>query len=211
MSRYYVYALPLGIILSFSAGGFAYQFQNNLVSISLPPLALSAWLLIFLSTFSFEINTSDSSATIKAPWWRQSLCFLFDFLWLFHLLFIPTTLILLVAHVGHFPPPWLVSDATTSNPSLANSVFFLMFFFFWAGIGLALHPNIRTPGMVLTNIDLRITNSTSAPKIAFFGVFSYYGVFIPLFNIFAIGLETAGHVLPSNKSLNSDAQKSRVS
>jgi hypothetical protein len=111
---------------------------------------------------------------------------------LFGLLFIPVTFLNLVIVLGGLPPPWSISESISTINAIAVAVSLICFFLFWAGLGLALHPRVRTPGMILCNIDIRTENPASMLKMAFFGVFAYYGVFIPFFNLFARSIKANG-------------------
>ena len=98
----------------------------------------------------------------------------------------------LYIHLGHFPPPWQIEDSQTQNGIVEGIPFLVMLVTFWVALGLCLSPNFQTPGMALANIDLAVETEASNLKLSIFGVFAYYGVFIPLFNIFSMGLNPKG-------------------
>lgn len=181
----------IGMTITMVEGGFHLGSHNGMTSISLPPLVLSSWVFFLLAAAATEFSEIQQGMT-KAPWWRKSLSFIYDFYLFFCLLFIPATFLALVIELGGFPPPWSVIDSVSTNNAFSVMFFLICLFLFWGGMGLALHPRIRTPGMILSNIDLRVEQPVSLPKIAFFGLFGYYGVFIPLFNLFSQGVKASG-------------------
>lgn len=128
----------------------------------------------------------------KAPWWRKSVSFIYDFIWLLGLLFIPFTFLSLIVHVGGFPPPWQIESDQAQNGILEVVIFIVIFVAFWVFLGLCLSPNVQTPGMALANIDLYVEGEASKLKLSIVGVFAYYGVFIPIFNMFSMGLNVKG-------------------
>ncbi len=190
--RIFAFSLLVGLLISLVSGGFSFNSYNGATNISLPPIDLASWMLMVIATFSIDLNPPAPVPFVKAPWWKQSVAFICDFVWLFYLLFVPVALIELIIHLGHLPPPWNIADSQVKYPFIEAIIFIFPFCIFWSGMGLALHPRIRTPGMVLANIDLRLEGSNTPAKIAFFGIFAYYGVFIPLFKYFAMGLEAIG-------------------
>lgn len=183
----------VGIGILFAAGGFSYEIYNGVTSVSLPPLIVASWVFFGLAVSATEFGEIKQGLT-KAPWWRKSTAFIYDVTLLFGLLFIPDTFVCLVSTLGRLPPPWLVRESASANTAIVIIVSLACFALFWVGLGLALHPRVRTPGMILCNIDIRIENRTSMPKMAFFGGFAYYGVFIPFFNIFSRGIKASGTV-----------------
>lgn len=68
-------------------------------------------------------------------------------------------------------------------------IFVPIFLSIWAGFGIALHPKVTTPGALIANISLEVRQDLPFWRLAVFGIFAYYGVFIPLFKIFALGVE----------------------
>ncbi len=181
----------VGIAVVLAAGGFSVKSHGGLVSISLPPATLVAWVFFVLSLASLKVKVSIRGVK-NAPWWKKSLSFIYDFFVFFGSLFIPLTFLYLVAGLGGLPSPWLIEEAVVPKGIIIDVIGVVCFIVFWGGMGLALHPNVRTPGMILLNIDLRLEEPASIVRIALFGVFRYYGVFIPLFNVFAQGLTVSG-------------------
>jgi len=192
MTRRHIAAIGVvGIAIGTAAGGFSQEPHNGVISISLPPLVVASWVFLLLAVAATEVGEMKQG-TIKAPWWRESIAFIYDFILLFELLFIPVAFLNLVIELGRLPPPWSVSESVSVNNPIGVVVNLTCVFLFWGGLGLALHPRVRTPGMLLCNIDIRTKNPTSMLKLAFSGVFAYYGVFIPFFNLFSRGIKTNG-------------------
>ena len=189
--RYFSIFGVFGIALVIISGGYHYQSHNGIVNIHLAPLSLVSWLLFLIASLSIESRTVNSDGSV-APWWRKSVSFIYDFIWLFSLLLIPLALVSLYIHLGHFPPPWHIENSPTQSGIVEGIIFVLVFFAFWAGLGLCLSPKIQTPGMSLTNIDLSVGPEVSKLRLSIFGVFAYYGVFIPFFSIFSMGLKPQG-------------------
>jgi len=183
----------VGIAINLLGGGYSYQSINGLTSIELSPWALLSWIFFLLTVTATQIGETEQGA-VQAPWWRKSISFLYDFYVLFCFLFIPVAVVGLIIETGGFPPPWSVEESMSTNSVFSGILFAIMFILLWGGMGLALHSRIRTPGMILTNIDLRANKSAMLPTIMFLGVFRYYGVFIPIFNVFAPGIKVESTV-----------------
>ena len=147
----------IGIAAVLATGGFSAESRNGMVSISLPPSTLVAWVFFMLAAISLEINDLNQG-TKRASWWRKSISFIYDFFLFFGLLFIPLTFLYLVIALGGLPPPWSIDEVVSINKT-SFVIGILLFAVFWGGMGLALHPKVRTPGMILANIDLRIKES----------------------------------------------------
>ena len=183
----------VGLVILFLTDGFGFESHNGVTSISLSPLVLVTWIFVFIAVFSTKISETNPTS-IKAPWWCKTISFFYDFILFFILLFVPVTFLSLVIELGGLPPPWSITDIVSSKNNYLFLTSIISFILFWAVMGLALHPRIRTPGMMLCNIDLRVKDNTPTLLILLFGVFGYYGVFIPLFNVFALGISVNGNM-----------------
>ena len=192
MKQRYIASIGLiGILFVAIGGGFSLANKNGVTSVSISPFVLVSWLFFFLAATSTKIGEMQQGS-IQASWWRKSVSFIYDFYLIFCLLFIPVTFLTLVIHQGGFPPPWSIQNSASSNSIILSVVFLISFTLLWCSLGYALHHRVRTPGMILCDIDLRTEKTESPLKMAFVGIFAYYGVFIPLFNLFTLGVKVNG-------------------
>jgi len=192
MKQRYIASIGIiGIIFVAIGGGFNLANKNGVTSASISPFVLVSWVFFFIAITSTKIGEMQQGS-IQASWWRKSVSFIYDAYLIFCLLFIPVTFLTLVIHQGGFPPPWSIQNSVSSSNIILSLIFLTSFTMFWCSFGYALHQRVRTPGMVLCNIDLRTEKSETPLKMAFIGVFAYYGVFIPIFNLFALGVKVNG-------------------
>ncbi len=170
------------------AGGLGFESNARGISASLSPGALAAWPLLFVA-LAASLAAPSSEASVGAPWWRRSCAFYVDFVTLFAFATVPFCLLALVIEHGSLPPPWEFSRSESHSTDILLSVgFFPVFAFLWAGLGLAFHKRITTPGALAFNVQLDPGKDVPLWRLAVFGVFGYYGQFIPLFSFLAYGL-----------------------
>jgi len=189
--RYFSFFGILGFALLLISEGFQYRSYNGVLNIALSPLSLVSWIMFLISSLSIEFRAGRPNGN-DAPWWRKSVAFLYDANWLFCILLIPINFLVLISYHGSLPPPWEIVDGLIEYRFIEFLLFIFVFLSLWAAVGLCLSPNIRTPGMMLTNIDLSVDNDVSKSQLCTYGVFAYYGVFIPFFNAFSKGISPKG-------------------
>ncbi|MDH5354650.1 MAG: hypothetical protein OEY09_09435 [Gammaproteobacteria bacterium] len=184
----------IGIVVLFSTKGFHFSITNNMLSVFLSPWTLLSWPLLLIPLIT-SLNEKSKGSEELAPWWRGAVAFLIDGPLLMSIFAIPLCLLVLVLENGGIPSSWLIErKAGTSKDTLYTILFLFMFIATWSGIGLCLHPKITTPGALAANVTLKVKGNLPAWRLAFFGVFAYYGVFIPFFKHFAIGVEVEKHI-----------------
>ncbi len=174
-------------ILIFIGHDMGYQQTGDFLSVTLDPYVLLTWPCLFaaliLSARSHRTVSDDLS-----PWWRGAISFIVDFACLLFFITIPLSLLILISEIGGFPPPWQIEGMVNGHFSfIYTPIFFALFFILWVGIGLALDSRITTPGAVITGIHIEAPSDVPLLSVMLFGVFSYYGLFIPIFKIFSFG------------------------
>lgn len=175
------------IILIMRGTEYECEIRNNFVSVIIDPYMLMAWPLMFIAL----LLSSRSQRTVLgdlSPWWRGALAFIIDFFCIFSFLMVPASFLLLTSEIGGFPPPWAIEGAITGYFSfIYMPAAFFVLILFWTGIGLSLDPRVTTPGVIITGIHIEVGHNVALWRLMLFGVFSYYGLFIPLFKIFSFG------------------------
>jgi hypothetical protein len=185
LHRKFSYLAVAGVLIIVSTGGLNVHISNNFVSASMSPWALLAWPFLLASLLS-SLQANLKSTETAAPWWRGTVAFLIDAPLVMSIIIIPLCLLILVVESSGLPSSWEIDRRSDSVADLIYAILYVpTFAAVWIGIGMCLHPRITTPGCLVANITLSVQENLPMWRLALLGIFAYYGVFIPLFKIFA--------------------------
>jgi len=192
--RIFSFLAIVGLIAIIATKGFHFSIENKVTTVFLNPWTLPSWLLLLVALVASLQEKPQSSETIAA-WWRGAVAFLVDVPLIICFFAIPFCLFVLVIENGGIPSTWLIERRSgTSSDTLYSILFIPVFAATWSGIGFCLHPKISTPGALVANATIEIKEDLPRWRLAFFGPFAYYGVFIPFFKYFAPGIEVEKRV-----------------
>jgi len=179
--RIFSFLAIVGLIAIIATKGFHFSIENKVTTVFLNPWTLPSWLLLLVALVASLQEKPQSSETIAA-WWRGAVAFLVDVPLIICFFAIPFCLFVLVIENGGIPSTWLIERRSGTSSAT------------WSGIGFCLHPKISTPGALVANATIEIKEDLPRWRLAFFGPFAYYGVFIPFFKYFAPGIEVEKRV-----------------
>jgi hypothetical protein len=167
----------VGLAMVFALDGYSFGVSYpGGAHVTMHPLLLAAWPLVFVSVL-VSLTADAQTGGHPAHWSRRITACVIDGGTFAHCLFVPYALLVLVCEVGGMPPPW---ESARSESSLIDSVYILLFlplfFALWAGLGLALHPRVTTPGALVCNITLGTAKPESVKRLATQGLFAYFRI-----------------------------------
>jgi len=175
----------IGLILVVVTEGFYFKLNPGVFSVAIDPLVLVAWVLMMIALVA-SLNVPARRSETLAVWWQSSLAFIVDSSLIVSSLVIPFCLVVLVSENDGTIFLWEINrEPGLQIDHIYSTVLMLTVLVAWAGIGLVLHPKITTPGALMMNVVLTTETDIPVWRLAIFGGFAYFGLFISFFTIFA--------------------------